>query len=289
MLKCARFFVNRRIKLPDLLSFLSYLVNYKKNPRGVSLILKIISIFLFIYVSFYFIADFDFILNGKTLVKYNVQEFNCEKRTDFLSGKGQSPTFCNFRVTFRTPDKEKHISKTVKKYESNKKRKFMYIKDDPTKVESEITSNLFLITIILISLILFIIAYILSNKVSEEKLFEERLKKTGKYYKTKFIRIETKKGKILDSYSKLNIDEAGNTSIAIEQKALKIKNYWIITQLKIKGKENSILEFKSKAIQQYNPKDDLEIFMLNGEKIGVWVNPHHPDEYLMDLSFIRKN
>ena len=165
----------------------------------------------------------------------------------------------------------------------------MYIKDDPTKVESEITSNLFLITIILISLILFIIAYILSNKVSEEKLFEERLKKTGKYYKTKFIRIETKKGKILDSYSKLNIDEAGNTSIAIEQKALKIKNYWIITQLKIKGKENSILEFKSKAIQQYNPKDDLEIFMLNGEKIGVWVNPHNPDEYLMDLSFIRKN
>ena len=270
--------------MPEFLSVLSYM-NYKKNPKGTGLILIILSLILFIYMFFYFIADFDFILNGVNLKNPPVKKTNCERRPHLLDR--ESDEYCNFKVKFKIPNGEQYISKTTEKYNSFEKHQFMYINDDPAKIKADITSLYFLGILGGLSLFLLITGIILHFKTPEDKLIEERLKKTGKYYKTKFIRVETKKEKIIESYSKLAFNATSRLTVKTDSQLIKIKKHYIITHLRIKGKKDRVLEFKSKGLTN-DPRDEIEIYLLNGEKIGVWVNPDNASEYLMDLSFLRK-
>jgi hypothetical protein len=78
----------------------------------------------------------------------------------------------------------------------------------------------------------------------------------------------------------------GRRRAITKRQVLNVKKYWIHTELKVKGKDE-ILEFKSREIRGYDPREDIQNLIASGEKIGVWVNPKNPEEYAVDVSFLK--
>jgi hypothetical protein len=118
----------------------------------------------------------------------------------------------------------------------------------------------------------------------------EKLQKIGKKYKTQFLKIEHSVKTIQDYNTETKSGLRDKKQCLIDKNenkktGFKMEVYTIITELRIKG-ENSVLEFRSEPIREYDPKLDVENFLSSGNRIGVWVNRKNPNEYYMDISFL---
>jgi len=258
--------------MADFLNLLSYL-DYKKNPKGTGALLTVLSVLLFGFSLYILITEYKFILDGQKPLTTSIV-YNCSIRIG-----------CSLEISFQTKDRRQYNVTTPKVY-SNLSHTIKYLKTNPYKILVDPFPIEFLILFFILSVISFVLSRILLKEGNKDDLMEKKLKETGKYYKTKFVKVESKNDVVSNYYTERKINAMGRSVDVTKKETIKVKKYWIITKLKIKGQKKA-LEFRSREIRSYDPTDDINELLESGKKIGVWINPSNPEEYSIDVSFLK--